>query len=51
MNTDKKIARMAGFLYLIYFVVEILADVFGRSPLIVFGDAATTASNIVAHEW
>lgn len=42
---------MAGFLYLIYIVVEILADVFGRSPLIAFGDATATASNIVAHEW
>jgi hypothetical protein len=51
MNSINKTARMAGFLYLIYMVVEILADVFGRSPLIVFGDAAATASNIVAHEW
>jgi hypothetical protein len=32
-------------------VVEILSDVFGRSSLIMMGDAATTASNIVAHEW
>ena len=51
MDTNKETARLAGFLYLIYMVVEILADVFGRSPLIVFGDAAATASNIVAHEW
>ena len=51
MNSIKKTARMAGLLYLIYMVVEILADVLGRSPLIVFGDAAATASNIVAHEW
>ena len=50
-GTNKGTARMAGFLYLIYMVVEILADVFGRSPLIVLGDAAATASNIVAHEW
>ena len=51
MNTNKKTARLAGFLYLIYMVVEILADVFGRSPLIVFGDAAATAQNIMAAEW
>lgn len=51
MNTNKKTARMAGLLYLIYFVVEILTDIFVRSPLIVFGDVATTANNIMAHEW
>lgn len=50
MSSINKTARMAGFLYLIYMVVEILADVLGRSPLIVLGDAAATASNIVAHE-
>ena len=51
MNSINKTARMTGFLYLIYLVVEILADVFGRSPLIVMGDAAATVSSIVAHEW
>jgi hypothetical protein len=47
MNTNPKIARLAGFLYLIYIVVSILADVFGRSRLIVYGDTATTARNIL----
>jgi hypothetical protein len=51
MNSINKTARMAGFLYLIYMVIEIPADALGRSPLIVMGDAAATASNIVAHEW
>jgi hypothetical protein len=51
MNSIKKTARIAGFLYFFYFVTEISARVFGRSPLIVFGDAAATASNITAHEW
>lgn len=51
MNSIKKTARIAGFLYSLYFVTEISARVFGRSPLIVFGDAAATASNITAHEW
>jgi hypothetical protein len=51
MNSINKTARTAGFLYLSYIVVEILADAFGRSPLIVMGDAAATVSNIAAHEW
>jgi hypothetical protein len=51
MNSLKKTARMAGFLYLIYIVTTIVADVFGRSKLIVFGDAAATARNIMASEW
>jgi Domain of unknown function (DUF4386) len=51
MNSINKTARMAGFLYLIYIVTTIVADVFGRSKLIVFGDAAATAQNIMASEW
>ena len=51
MNSLNKTARMAGFLYLTYIVITIAADVFGRSPLIVFGDAATTARNIIGSEW
>ena len=44
-------ARMAGLLYFMYMVITIPADALGRSPLIVFGDAATTARNIMASEW
>jgi len=51
MNSINKTARMAGFLYLMYMVITIPADALGRSPLIVFGDAATTARNIMASEW
>ena len=51
MNSINKTARMAGFLYLMYMVTTIAADVFGRSKLIVFGDAAATARNIMASEW
>jgi hypothetical protein len=51
MNTNKKTARIAGFLYLIYIVISIFADVLGRSKLIVLGDAATTAGNIMASAW
>ncbi len=50
MYSMNKTARTAGFLYLIYFVVEILTGVLALSPLIVSGDAAITASNIVTHE-
>jgi len=51
MNSIKKTARIAGFLYFIYIVTTIFADVFGRSKLIVFGDAEATANNIMASEW
>jgi len=43
-------ARMAGFLYLIYIVIHVASDVLGRSKLIVYGNAATTAQNILASE-
>jgi hypothetical protein len=51
MNSINKSARIAGFLYLIYLVFHIFANVIGRSKLVVFGDAATTAQNIMASEW
>jgi hypothetical protein len=50
MNTNKKTARMAGFLYLIYMVTTMIAQV-SRTKLIVFGDAIATAKNILASEW
>ena len=49
--TSKKSARIAGFLYLLYVVVSIFANALGRSHLIVLGDAATTAGNIVESAW
>jgi hypothetical protein len=49
MNSINKTARMAGFLYFIYFVTHIISDV-SRDSFIVLGDAAATASNIMAHE-
>lgn len=51
MNPVNRTARMAGLLYLLYIITTIGADVFGRSKLIVFGDAAATAKNIMAAEW
>ena len=43
-------ARIAGFLYLIVIVGGIFAEVFVRGRLVVYGDAAATAHNIVTHE-
>ncbi len=51
MNTNKKTARIAGLLYLLYIVFSIFANVLGRSKLIILGDAATTARNIIASAW
>lgn len=49
MNTNNKTARIAGFLYFIYIAATIFANT-SRTQLIVFGDAAATASNILASE-
>lgn len=43
-------ARIAGLLYLIVIVGGIFAEIFVRGRLIVHGDAAATAHNIMAHE-
>ncbi len=48
MNSNKNTARMAGLLYFIYIITHTFADVIGRSNLIVYGDAAATAQNILA---
>jgi Domain of unknown function (DUF4386) len=48
MNADKKLARIAGILYLIVIVTGMFAELFVRSNLIVPGNAAATASNIMA---
>ena len=47
----QKSARLAGLMYLIYFLTTIPADVFGRDALIIAGDAAGTAVNITTHAW
>jgi hypothetical protein len=43
-------ARIAGVFYLITVVARIIADGVVRNQLIVSGDAAATATNILAHE-
>lgn len=43
-------ARAAGVLYLVIIVLGLFSEIFVRSPLISPGDAAATASNIIAAE-
>ena len=47
MNSINKTARLAGFLYFMYFVTSITANLFGR---FVFVDAPATVNHILAHE-
>ncbi len=49
MNPNKT-ARIAGFLYLIIFITGAFGQLYIRDSLIVPGDAATTANNIMASE-
>jgi len=48
MNTNKRTARVAGFLYLIVAITAFFADNFVRKSLIVPGDASATAHNIMS---
>ena len=50
MNTNSKLARAAGFLYLIIIIAGGFAEAFVREGLTVSGDAAATAHNILASE-
>ena len=43
-------ARIAGALWLIIIVAASFAEFFVRSKIVVGGDAAATATNILAHE-
>jgi len=50
MNSNNKLARVAGFLYLIMIIAGGFAEVFVREGLTVSGNAAATAQNILASE-
>jgi len=50
MNSNNKLARAAGFLYLITIIAGGFAEVFVRGGLTVYGDAVATAQNILASE-
>ncbi len=47
-GTNKKTARIAGFLYLWFIIFMATANAVGRTGIIVDGDAAATAANIIA---
>ena len=48
-GTNKKTARVAGWLYLLFIVATVVADV-SRTKLIIYGDASATVKNILASE-
>ena len=50
METNHKIARTAGLLYLVVVVAGIFAELYVPSQIIVRGDALATANNILASE-
>lgn len=50
MNSNQKISKVAGVLYLLVIVLGAFAELFVRSTLIVPGDAAATAVHITASE-
>lgn len=50
MNSHKKIARIAGVLYLVNAVTGFFSIIYVPNKLFVFGDAAATAHNILASE-
>ncbi len=51
MNALKDEGRMTGFLYLVIIICGIFSEMYVRTGLIVPGDAAATARNIMASEW
>ncbi|MFZ1678030.1 MAG: DUF4386 domain-containing protein [Saprospiraceae bacterium] len=50
MNSNNKLARAAGFLYLITIIAGGFAEAFVREGLTVYGDPVATAHNILASE-
>lgn len=49
-DSQRKAARIAGFLYLLLMATGVFAEMYGRGSLIVDGDMAKTVGNIIAHE-
>lgn len=50
MNSNKKTARIAGFLYLLLALTAAFSILYVPSALVVFGDAAATAENIASSQ-
>ena len=51
MNSNMKLARLAGLLYLVLIICGVFAEFFVRSKIIVWEDAAMTAANIKDNEF
>lgn len=51
MNSNVKIARIAGFLYLLIIVFGLIAQIFVRDNLVDYTNATITAQNIIASEF
>ena len=49
-TSPRKLARVAGVLYLVIFIVAPFAFEFGRTSVVVPGDAAATVTNLTASE-
>lgn len=51
VESRKRTARIAGLLYLLVAIVGTLGLLIGPSKIIVWGDSAATAQNLIAHEF
>ncbi len=51
MDATKKTARLAGFLYLLLGITAPIGLLYVPSKLVVSGDAAATANNILSSQW
>lgn len=51
MDSKVKIARIAGFLYLLIIIFGLIAQIFVRDNLVDYDNATTTAKNILASEF
>lgn len=49
-DSQRRAARVAGFVYLFAMATALLSEAFARAPLVVPDNAADTARNILAHE-
>ena len=49
-TSPRTVARLAGLFFLLYVVLGVYAETFIRDQIVVSGNAATTATNILAHE-
>jgi len=49
-NSNIKLARIAGFLYLLIVAFGLIAQIFVRDSLVDYGNATVTANNILNSE-